>query len=109
MTIAEQMNYTPTPNTGNSTDTTVYGHLYQWGRIADGHQLRNSSAVNGGSGATSITYDANSQIPLMVLPLCFSCLQQGTAATAAVISAIQMRTVSIGAVRLAVRTPVSYT
>lgn len=63
MTIAEQMNYTPTPNTGNSTDTTVYGHLYQWGRIADGHQLRNSSAVNGGSGATSITYDANSQIP----------------------------------------------
>jgi uncharacterized protein (TIGR02145 family) len=62
--IAEQMAYTPSPSGDASTDATVYGHLYQWGRVADGHQMRNSSAVNGGSGATTISYDGNSQIPI---------------------------------------------
>jgi uncharacterized protein (TIGR02145 family) len=62
MTIAEQMAY-PSPTGTGVTDATVYGDLYQWGRIADGHEKRNSPDVNGGSGATSISYDANSQIP----------------------------------------------
>jgi uncharacterized protein (TIGR02145 family) len=30
----------------SSTDTLAYGDLYQWGRAADGHQCRNSSANN---------------------------------------------------------------
>jgi len=38
MSIADQMAYVPK----NSLDETVYGSLYQWGRQADGHQLRTS-------------------------------------------------------------------
>ena len=45
--IADQMNYTPSPNTESSTDNTVFGNLYQWGRKPDGHEERNS-AVTGG-------------------------------------------------------------
>jgi len=30
----------------SSTDAESYGDLYQWGRRADGHQLRNSAAIN---------------------------------------------------------------
>lgn len=30
----------------SSTDTASYGHLYQWGRAADGHQVRNSATQN---------------------------------------------------------------
>lgn len=30
----------------SSTDTASYGDLYQWGRAADGHQVRNSSTWN---------------------------------------------------------------
>jgi len=44
MSIADQMAYTPTPNTDNTTDSTVFGSLYQWGRQPDGHQLRISSS-----------------------------------------------------------------
>lgn len=30
----------------SSTDTAAYGDLYQWGRAADGHEIRNSSTTN---------------------------------------------------------------
>jgi uncharacterized protein (TIGR02145 family) len=60
--IAQQMDH-PSPTGNGVTDATVYGDLYQWGRVADGHQMRNSSDANGGSGATTIVYDGNSQIP----------------------------------------------
>jgi uncharacterized protein (TIGR02145 family) len=30
----------------SSTDAEAYGHLYQWGRAADGHQLRNSPTTS---------------------------------------------------------------
>jgi len=43
MTIEEQMAYVPV----DEYDATVYGDLYQWGRVADGHQLRNSQTVAG--------------------------------------------------------------
>ena len=43
MTIKEQMAYV----SNGDTDATVYGDLYQWGRVADGHQLRTSPAVTG--------------------------------------------------------------
>jgi len=33
---------TTNPATGAATDATVYGDLYQWGRVPDGHQLRSS-------------------------------------------------------------------
>ena len=39
----------------NSDD--VYGDLYQWGRVADGHQLRNSPTIPG----PVTTFDANDQ------------------------------------------------
>jgi uncharacterized protein (TIGR02145 family) len=39
-TLESQMAYTPDPNTAASTDSTVYGGLYQWGRPTDGHQIR---------------------------------------------------------------------
>jgi uncharacterized protein (TIGR02145 family) len=60
MTIAEQMAYTPSPNTVNSVDATVYGDLYQWGRIADGHQVRNSAEI---VGPYTGPFDPNGQIP----------------------------------------------
>jgi uncharacterized protein (TIGR02145 family) len=41
-----QKAYVPYPNTGGSTDRTVYGDLYQWGRIDDGHQRRDLTAEN---------------------------------------------------------------
>jgi len=44
MSITDQMNYTPNPNLTATTDSTVYGSLYQWGRVADGHQLRTSQS-----------------------------------------------------------------
>jgi uncharacterized protein (TIGR02145 family) len=37
---AASIAYVPVPNIGYSTDATVYGDLYQWGRIPDGHQFR---------------------------------------------------------------------
>jgi uncharacterized protein (TIGR02145 family) len=41
-----QKSYTPTPNTGASGDATVYGDHYQWGRIEDGHQVRDLATEN---------------------------------------------------------------
>jgi len=38
----------------NSTDNLAYGDLFQWGRAADGHQLRNSSATSGTCDAVSV-------------------------------------------------------
>ena len=64
LSIAEQMAYTPNPNTAVSADVKVYGWLYQWGRRADGHQQRNSKSVNGGINPVTVPYDANSQIPV---------------------------------------------
>jgi uncharacterized protein (TIGR02145 family) len=44
--IAEQLSYLQTQGiSATSTDSTVYGSLYQWGRLADGHQLRNNQQV----------------------------------------------------------------
>jgi len=40
--ITAQMAYVPSPNTQSTTDSIVFGNLYQWGRVADGHQLRTS-------------------------------------------------------------------
>jgi len=52
-----------------ATPADEYGDLYQWGRQADGHQLRsntvtNGGAVNGGTDSRDISYDDNSQIPV---------------------------------------------
>lgn len=44
----------------SSTDTSAYGDLYQWGRGADGHQLRTS--VNSILNALSITDQPNSTL-----------------------------------------------
>jgi uncharacterized protein (TIGR02145 family) len=41
-----QKAYVPSPNTGNSTDRRVYGDLYQWGRVDDGHQRRDLAPEN---------------------------------------------------------------
>ncbi|MDR1632348.1 MAG: fibrobacter succinogenes major paralogous domain-containing protein, partial [Dysgonamonadaceae bacterium] len=38
--------YVPLSNTGSSTDRTVYGDLYQWGRVDDGHQRRDLTPEN---------------------------------------------------------------
>ena len=42
MTIEQQMAYVPS----GDTDATVYGDLYQWGRGADGHELRTSDTTS---------------------------------------------------------------
>jgi uncharacterized protein (TIGR02145 family) len=41
-----QKAYVPSPNTRSSTDRTVYGDLYQWGRVDDGHQRRDLTPEN---------------------------------------------------------------
>ncbi|MDR0413288.1 MAG: hypothetical protein LBH61_05775, partial [Dysgonamonadaceae bacterium] len=43
---AKQKEYIPFPNTSGSTDHTVYGDLYQWGRAGDGHQRRDLAPEN---------------------------------------------------------------
>jgi uncharacterized protein (TIGR02145 family) len=43
---AAQKAYVPSPNTSSSTDRTVYGDLYQWGRVDDGHQRRDLTLEN---------------------------------------------------------------
>ena len=40
-TIQQQMDYVPS----DETDATVYGDSYAWGRVADGHQKRNSEEI----------------------------------------------------------------
>jgi uncharacterized protein (TIGR02145 family) len=42
----------PSPTGSGVTDATVYGDLYQWGRVADGHEKRTSEVEQGGSGVT---------------------------------------------------------
>jgi uncharacterized protein (TIGR02145 family) len=42
MTPKQQMAYT----SGGSTDMTVFGDLYQWGRKTDGHEKRNSTTTS---------------------------------------------------------------
>jgi len=48
-----------TPATAAQGDSAVFGNLYQWGRIADGHQKRNSlnSVVNGPAPGTYTDFD----------------------------------------------------
>jgi uncharacterized protein (TIGR02145 family) len=41
-----QKAYVPYPNNSGSTDRTVYGDVYQWGRIDDGHQRRDLTPEN---------------------------------------------------------------
>jgi len=55
---------TPVEQAAYATPADEYGDLYQWGRAADGHQLRNATPVDGGSGSRVISYDSNSQIPV---------------------------------------------
>ncbi|MDR0681053.1 MAG: hypothetical protein LBG15_04265, partial [Dysgonamonadaceae bacterium] len=43
---AAQKAYVPSPNTDSSTDRTVYGDLFQWGRVDDGHQRRDLPSEN---------------------------------------------------------------
>lgn len=45
-TIAKQKSATPSTT---ALDEDVYGSLFQWGRIADGHQLRGSATIEKGS------------------------------------------------------------
>ncbi|GHT33660.1 hypothetical protein FACS189434_08360 [Bacteroidia bacterium] len=59
MTINEQMAYSSPTGTG-VTNATVYGDLYQWGRQADGHQIRSNTPVNG---PYTGTFDSNGQVP----------------------------------------------
>jgi len=54
----------PTPTAAGSTDPTIYGDLYQWGRQPDGHQLRNATVLKVASGGAVISYTPNSQIPI---------------------------------------------
>jgi len=54
---------TPAQQAAYTNPDANYGDLYQWGRQADGHQLRSTAAVNGGSTSRDISYDSNSQIP----------------------------------------------
>jgi len=54
---------TPEQQANRTTTFFEYGDLYQWGRAADGHQLRSATPVDGGSGSRDIAYDSNSQIP----------------------------------------------
>ena len=42
LTIEQQMEHLSAGN----TDATVYGDLYQWGRLADGHEKRTSGVIN---------------------------------------------------------------
>jgi uncharacterized protein (TIGR02145 family) len=62
MSIAQQMAFTPKKQPTASDDTThaVYGYLHQWGRVADGHQKRNSEAM---LGPYTGAFDSNGQIP----------------------------------------------
>lgn len=41
-----QQNIGSTTRAVSATDTAAYGHLFQWGRWDDGHQLRNSSTAS---------------------------------------------------------------
>jgi len=65
MTIEEQMAYIPQ----GSTDPTVYGDLYQWGRKTDGHEKRtsanyptNNTSIENGEVSGIGNFDANGQI-----------------------------------------------
>jgi len=55
---------TPVQQATYTTPDDIYGDLYQWGRVADGHQLRSVTVVDGGSDSREISYDSNSQIPV---------------------------------------------
>lgn len=41
-----QQNLGTSVRAASATDTAAYGHLFQWGRWDDGHQLRNSTAAS---------------------------------------------------------------
>jgi uncharacterized protein (TIGR02145 family) len=68
-TIADQLAYTSnlyyngalghTPATAAEGDSAVFGNLWQWGRISDGHQLRTSenSLANGPAPGTYTAFD----------------------------------------------------
>jgi uncharacterized protein (TIGR02145 family) len=59
LTLNEQMAYT-SPTGTDVTNNVVYGDLYQWGRQADGHQIRSNTSV---SGPYTGPYDSNGQVP----------------------------------------------
>jgi len=62
LTVQQQMAYVSTGN----TDSTVYGATYQWGRVADGHQLRTSQSFPTNNTAAEsdprTLLDANGQV-----------------------------------------------
>ena len=43
---ADPMPFDPAENVGTNTDTRLYGDLFQWGRLDDGHQDRNSTTTS---------------------------------------------------------------
>jgi len=60
LSIAEQRSHI----TADNRDSIVLGHLFQWGRRADGHQMRNSTAsplTNNGGALSGAQLDANGQ------------------------------------------------
>ncbi len=50
----------------SSTDALAYGDLYQWGRAADGHQVRSSSTHNG-QATTAVPNDGNAWDGLFII------------------------------------------
>lgn len=64
-----QQNLGSTARATSATDTAGYGHLFQWGRWDDGHQLRNSAVAaastlsannpSGLGGGTALFYNGN--------------------------------------------------
>jgi uncharacterized protein (TIGR02145 family) len=58
----------PVPDNSYSTDETIYGSLYQWGRYHDGHESRSSAnyPTNDNSNESSpvVTNSSDGQVPL---------------------------------------------
>jgi uncharacterized protein (TIGR02145 family) len=59
LTVPEQIVFNPNFY-GQSLEEVIYGHVFQWGRRSDGHELRNAPNRNG---SYTGPFDYNGQIP----------------------------------------------